>query len=78
MMTGAQLRMARAAARLNVRELAAIASVSPNTITRIEADGSANASTIAAIQRALETAGVEFLPDNGVKLKQPTSPPDRK
>jgi len=70
--------MARAAARLNVRELAAIASVSPNTITRIEADGSANASTIAAIQRALETAGVEFLPDNGVKLKQPTSPPDRK
>ena len=69
MTTGAQIRMARAAARLNVRQLAAAASVSPNMITRIEADGSSNASTIAAIQRALEAAGVEFLPDNGVKLK---------
>ena len=63
--------MARAAVRLNVRELAAAASVSPNTITRIEADSTPNASTVGAIQRALEAAGVEFLPDNGVRLKTP-------
>jgi hypothetical protein len=25
--------------------------------------------TLAAIQRALEAAGIEFLPDNGVRLK---------
>ena len=28
----------------------------------------ANRATVAAIQRALEAAGVEFLPDNGVRL----------
>ena len=76
MISGAQIRMARAAARLGVRELGLIARVSPNTITRAEADGALNPSTIAAIQRALEAAGVEFLPDNGVRLKaaQPAAP----
>ena len=29
--------------------------------------------TLAAIQRALEAGGVEFLPDNGVRLKLKTS-----
>ncbi len=28
--------------------------------------------TLAAIQRALEAGGVEFLPDNGVKMKAST------
>lgn len=60
--------MGRAAAKLTVRELAGAAHVSPNTVTRIESDVSGNASTVAAIQRALEAAGVEFLPDNGVRL----------
>jgi transcriptional regulator with XRE-family HTH domain len=69
MVSGAQIRMGRAAAKLGVRELAAAAKVSPNTITRVEADGAANASTISALQRALESAGVEFLPENGVRLK---------
>jgi len=69
MPTGAQIRMARAAVRLSVRELAAEARVSPTTITRVETDGSSNASTLAALERALEAAGVEFLPDNGVRLK---------
>jgi transcriptional regulator with XRE-family HTH domain len=69
MVSGAQIRMARAAAKLGVRDLAAMARVSPNTITRAEADGALNPSTFAAIRRALEAAGVEFLPDNGVRLK---------
>src|SRR6267143_5150387 len=59
-MKGAQVRMARAALKMNVRDLAAAAEVSPNTITRIEADLPSNASTLAAIRRALEAAGVEF------------------
>ena len=60
-MNGAQVRMARAALKMNVRDLAAAAEVSPNTITRIEADLPSNASTLAAIRRALEAAGVEFM-----------------
>lgn len=79
MTTGAQIRMARAALKWGVRELAEKASVSPNTVTRIEADQPANASTFAAIRSALETAGVEFIPENGggpgVRLRKPDSSP---
>jgi transcriptional regulator with XRE-family HTH domain len=64
--------MGRAAVKLGVRELAAQAQISPNTITRVEADGAPNAATLAAIGRALEAAGVEFLPDNGVRLRPAT------
>jgi transcriptional regulator with XRE-family HTH domain len=69
--------MARAAAKLGVRELGAAAKVSPNTITRAEADGALNPSTIAAIQRALEAAGIEFLYDTGVRLKAQAAPSKR-
>jgi hypothetical protein len=65
--------MARAALRLGVRDVAAAAKVSPATVTRVEADQTANASTLAAIQAALEAAGVEFIEENGggpgVRLK---------
>ena len=57
-----------------MRQLGAVAKVSPNTITRAEADGSLNPSTVAAIQRALEAAGAEFLADNGVRLKAKAAP----
>ena len=60
-MNGAQLRMARAALKMGVRDLAFAAKVSPNTITRVEADLSSNASTISAIRSALEAAGVIFV-----------------
>ena len=50
---------------MNVRELGISAGVSPNTITRIEADGTSNSSTLAAVQRALEAAGVIFVAENG-------------
>jgi len=59
-MNGAQVRMARAALKMTVRDLAAAAEVSPNTITRIEADLPLNPATLGAIRRALEAAGVEF------------------
>ena len=66
MTTGAQIRMARAALKWGVRELAEKASVSPNTVTRIESDQPSNASTLAAIRTALETAGVVFVEPNGL------------
>jgi transcriptional regulator with XRE-family HTH domain len=57
--------MARAALKWGVRDVAREAKVSPATVTRIEADQPANASTLAAIRAALEAAGVEFIAENG-------------
>ena len=69
--------MARAALKVGVREVAAMAKVSPATVTRIESDLPANASTLAAIRAALEAAGVEFIAENGggpgVRLKTASS-----
>ena len=65
MITGAQLRMARASLKIGVRDVAALAKVSPATVTRIESDQPANASTLAAIRAALEAAGVLFIDENG-------------
>ena len=59
-MKGIQLRMARAAIGWGVRELAAKAGVTANTVTRIENGSDAKQSTINALQRALEVAGIEF------------------
>jgi transcriptional regulator with XRE-family HTH domain len=60
MISPAQLRMARAAIRWGVRELAAKAGVTANTVTRIENGADAKQSTIERLQRALEDAGIEF------------------
>jgi transcriptional regulator with XRE-family HTH domain len=57
--------MARVAVGWGVRELAAAADVSPNTIARLERGEELKASTIEAIRSALEAAGVEFIPENG-------------
>jgi transcriptional regulator with XRE-family HTH domain len=65
MITGTQLRMARASLKIGVRDVAAMAKVSPATVTRIENDQPANASTLAAIRAALEAAGVLFIDENG-------------
>ncbi|MFU0502992.1 helix-turn-helix domain-containing protein [Pseudaminobacter sp. NGMCC 1.201702] len=59
--------MARAALQIGVRELAELASVSAMTVTRFENGHSAGArETLDAIGQALETAGVEFIFENGV------------
>ncbi|WP_456304865.1 helix-turn-helix domain-containing protein [Acetobacter persici] len=60
-----QCKMARVAVGWGVRELAAAADVSPNTIARLERGEELKASTIEAIRSALEAAGVEFIPENG-------------
>jgi transcriptional regulator with XRE-family HTH domain len=60
-----QCRMARAALQLGIRELAALAKVSPNTISRLERGESLFESTLSDIRSALEAAGIEFIPENG-------------
>lgn len=72
-MTPEQLRMARAALKLGVRELAELADVTPNTISRIENGSDAMASTLEKIRTVLEEQGIQFIPENGggpgVRLK---------
>ena len=60
-MNAVQMRMARAAIGWGVRELAEKAGITANTVTRIENGSDAKASTLAAIQAALEAEGVVFL-----------------
>lgn len=67
--------MARVAVNLGVRELAAAARVSTNTVARFERGEELKPRTIAALRAALEAAGVEFIDENGggagVRLKKP-------
>lgn len=65
---GYQVRGARAMLRMTVAGLATAAQVSPNTVVRVEAEKPVNTSTLAAIQHALEKAGVRFT-ETGVELK---------
>ncbi len=64
-MNATQCKMARAATGLGVRELAKIASVSPDTVARLERGEELKPATVAAIRAALEDAGVEFIAENG-------------
>jgi transcriptional regulator with XRE-family HTH domain len=77
-MNAAQCKMARAATGLGVRELAASADVSPNTIARLERGENIRVATVDAIRAALEAAGVEFIPENGggagVRLRKAARP----
>lgn len=58
--------MARAALDWGVRDLARNANVGVSTVTRFEAgQGTPIPATLAAMQRALEAAGVEFISENG-------------
>jgi transcriptional regulator with XRE-family HTH domain len=74
--SAAQCRAARAMLEMPRASLAKCASVGERTIADFESRSREPIrATLAAIQRALETAGVEFLPDNGVRLKaRPAAP----
>lgn len=72
MITGIQIRAARAALKWKAKDLAERSGVSWATIQRMETHDnvpSGLAHNIQKIQQAFEVAGVEFLPDNGVRLK---------
>mgnify|MGYP003814373603 CR=1 FL=1 len=74
MITAVQSKMARAALGWGVRDLAREANVGVSTVTRFEAGAEPIPATLEAIRRALEAAGVEFIPENGggpgVRLKK--------
>lgn len=75
MITGEQIRMARAALRIGVRDLAKLADVAPMTISRLEnGQSGGHADTLRKLCAALEQAGVEFITtDRGegvVKLRE--------
>jgi hypothetical protein len=59
--TGVQARMARAALRLSVRELARQAGLAPFTLQRIEADLPTQASSRHALRAFLEEQGIAFI-----------------
>jgi hypothetical protein len=70
LINGGQCRMARAALKISVRDLAAKARVGVNTIVRFEGGEKLQDRTIDAIRIALEKGGVEFNEDGrGVRLK---------
>ena len=76
MMNGTQCKMARAALGWTTRDLAERAQVGIMTISRFEAGtGETYPATKAAIARALENAGISFIPENGegagVRLRKP-------
>jgi DNA-binding XRE family transcriptional regulator len=66
-----QCKMARAALRIGMRELAARALVSPDTLFRLEKGQRLHQRTVIAVREALQDAGVELLPDGGVRLRPP-------
>jgi transcriptional regulator with XRE-family HTH domain len=57
--------MARAALGMGVRELAAAAKVSVDTVARFERGEELKERTIDALQRALEAAGINLIAENG-------------
>lgn len=68
MLTGEQIRAARAMLKIEQGELAALSGVSAETIKRLERmDGPvmAQTGTVAKIRTALETEGAVFIPENG-------------
>lgn len=73
-MNAVQCKMARAALGLGVRELAKLAEVSVDTVSRMERGEELMPRTITAIRTALESAGVIFIDQNGegagVRLKK--------
>ena len=76
MITPRQIRAARALLGWSQQQLADIAIVSLNALARLEKGNvDSRVSTLAAIQKALSKAGVEFLPADqkgeGVRLRSP-------
>lgn len=75
MISAVQCKMARAATGMGVRDLAKAASVAVDTVSRFERGEEILPRTLAAIENALTSAGVEFIEANGggpgVRLAKP-------
>lgn len=65
-LTPLQLKLARTALGLGVRDLAKAANVAPSTITRFEAGkGGMQMATLERVQTVLETGGIVFIERDG-------------
>ena len=64
MITQHQIRMARAALGMTVREAAALSDLHHNTVSRAE-NGEMSKGTLAVLKLAFEAKGVTFLEDDG-------------
>lgn len=62
-MNAEQARMARAALKMGVREIADMAGVTPNTISRFENGSDPKQSTVEALRNVYQSLGVQFLQD---------------
>jgi len=70
--TSTQVRMARAALNWTVRDLAEATGLHRNTISNIEVGRYAgNLDSLSLIEEVLRSAGIEFMPENGVRLGEP-------
>ena len=74
LITGSQIRAARAALRWTTEELAREAGLASRTIKRFEQEEgvpSSRSSTLIEVQKALEAAGVEFIgtPEDGPGIR---------
>jgi transcriptional regulator with XRE-family HTH domain len=73
-----QSKMARAALGLGVRELAAAAKVSVDTVARFERGEELKERTVEALQNVFVHAGIEFINENGggpgVRLRRAQKP----
>ena len=81
--TPGQIRMARAALKLGIRNLAEQAGTSTTTLVKLEAGGNVAKCIVEPILKTLEDAGVEFIDETrrrgcGVRLVKPTKKRNRK
>ncbi len=71
--TPVQLRMARAALKMGIRDLAKLAGTSTTTLVKLEAGGNVAKCIVEPILKELEDAGIEFIAETrrrgyGVRL----------
>ena len=73
MVAGLQIKLARTALGWTTIGLAERAGVAPSTVTRVEGGAGCTVSKLAALQQALEAAGIEFVNEGkriGVTVEQ--------
>jgi len=75
-----QCKLARVALDWGVRDLARKADVSPNTVARFERGERLLRRTVMTMQEALESGGIEFIPQSdgkgpGLRLRHPVEEP---
>jgi len=71
MITSRQIRAGRALLNWTQQQVADAAIVSLNAVRRLEnEEGDPRVSTVLAVEKALRKAGIEFLPEEGVRIAQ--------